>query len=177
MQTVGAARATDELVALSHVPVEILRWPEERERDAVLASEGRLRLLLVDPYATPPARWDPSMDWIRLPAPDEDVWRRVAALQGRQRRVPPRLDEYGLLWRDRTWVSLSRVEALVFGVLLERHGRVCSRERLARTAWPDGGATEHALNAYIKRIRRRIEPLGLAVHTVRRRGYFLELDP
>jgi DNA-binding response OmpR family regulator len=37
--------------------------------------------------------------------------------------------------------------------------------------------SEHSLNAYIKRLRKRIDPLGLAINTVRRRGYFLEIDP
>jgi hypothetical protein len=163
---------------LSRVAVEIVRWPEEIDRASALAGEGRLRLLLVAPAATPPGHWDPAMDWIRLPADDEDIWRRVAGLQRRvEQRPSPRLDDWGVLWREPAWVSLAPTEARILAILLEKPGRVCSRERLARTAWPDGPAGEHGLNAYIKRVRRRILPLDVAIHTVRRRGYFLEVDP
>jgi DNA-binding response OmpR family regulator len=60
---------------------------------------------------------------------------------------------------------------------LEKPGRVFSRERLERSAWPGGAGNAHSLTAYIKRLRRRIEPLGLAIRTVRQRGYFVEVDP
>ncbi len=139
MNTFGSAPATDGLVALNGVPVAILRWPEEVDRDRVLAREGRLRLLLVAAGAAAPSEWDAFTDWIRLPAADEDIWNRVAGLQRRVRRVPfPRLDEYGVLWRDSEWVCLSPLEARLFAVLLEKPGNVCSRQSLSRSAWPDG---------------------------------------
>jgi hypothetical protein len=176
--TVRDATTAAGLVSTHGMSVEILRWPEELVRDAALARQGRPRLLLVAPSAAPPSDWDPHTDWIRLPAADEDIWRRVAGLQDRLRQPsPPRLDEFGLVWRDRSWVSLSPVEARIFAVLLEKPGSVRSRTNLARSAWPDEHGNERALNAYIKRIRQRIRSLDLAIHTVRQRGYFLEIDP
>ncbi len=178
MLTAGIATPTDALVSAGHVPVELVHWPEELDRNRTLARTGQLRLLLVSATAAPPPDWDPFMDWIRLPAADVDIWRRVAGLQHRVRQLPePRLDEYGLLWRGSNWVGLAPIEARVFAVLLERPGCVSSRERLERAAWPDGVTSAHSLSAYIKRLRRRIEPLGLAIRTVRQRGYFVEIDP
>jgi DNA-binding response OmpR family regulator len=93
------------------------------------------------------------------------------------RRLPlPRLDEYGVLWRDPSWVSLSPIEGQILATLLEKPGVVCSRETLARNAWPDGVQSCRSVDMCVKRLRRRIEPLGLAIRTVRQRGYFLELD-
>ena len=178
MQTTAIATATDALVSVSRVPVELVHWPEELDRNTTLAQLGQLRLLLVSPAAPPPPDWDPHMDWIRLPATDVDIWRRVAGLQYRVRQLPPPvLDEYGLLRRGDLWVSLAPIEARIFGVLLEKPGSVFGRERLERSAWPGGAGNSHSLTAYIKRLRRRIEPLGLAIRTVRQRGYFVEIDP
>jgi hypothetical protein len=177
MQT-AITTATDALVSTSPVPVELVRWPEERERNVALAQSGQLRLLLVAPLAAPPTDWDPAVDWIRLPADDLDIWRRVVGLQHRVRRLPPpTIDEYGLLRRGTAWVSLAPIEARILALLLEKPGSVCSRERLERAAWPDGVGSAHSLTAYIKRVRRRIAALGLAIRTVRQRGYFLEIDP
>jgi len=104
----GIAAPSDALVALSTIPVEIVPWPNELEREAELARAGRLRLLLVPAHATPPSQWDPFMDWIHLPTTDEDIWSRVTALQLRvQTSPPPRLDDYGVLWRDQSWVSVA----------------------------------------------------------------------
>ncbi len=177
MQT-AIATASDALVSASPVPVELVHWPEELERNDALARAGQLRLLLVAPFTAPPTEWDPLMDWIRLPADDIDIWRRLAGLQHRVRLLPPpTLDEYGLLRRGAAWVSLAPIEARILAVLLEKPDCVFSRERLERSAWPDRVTNAHALTAYIKRLRRRIEPLGLAIRTVRQRGYFVEIDP
>jgi hypothetical protein len=178
MKSVGIATASDALRSFGHVPVEIVRWPEQLDRESTLALEGRLRLVLVPPEVTPPTTWDPRMDWIRLPATDEDVWRRVAGLQDRVRQLPqPELDEFGVLRRGHELVCLGHVAAQILGRLLDKPGAVCSRQRLARSAWPDCAGSAHALNAYIKRLRRQIAPLGLTIRTVRQRGYLLEIHP
>jgi hypothetical protein len=176
MLTPGIATATDALASVSAVPVELVRWPDEIDRNNDLTRSGHLRLLLVSPTAPPPPDCDPHMDWIRLPADEVDIWRRVVGLQDRVRQLPqPRLDEHGLLRRGSSWVGLAPIEARIFAVLLAKPGCVFGRERLERSAWPEGAKSVHALNAYIKRLRRRIEPLGLAIRTVRQRGYFVEV--
>jgi DNA-binding response OmpR family regulator len=58
--------------------------------------------------------------------------------------------------------------------LLDRFAAVVGREALARAGWPSGAPGRNALDVHILRIRRRLAPLGLAIRTVRSRGYLLE---
>jgi two-component system, OmpR family, response regulator len=156
--------------------VAVLYWPDERSRDDELGRAGVPRLLLVAPDAPPPLDWDRLVDWIRLPAENYDVWARVAMLQRRTtRRPPPRLDEYDVLWRGRDWVGLSRIEALIMRLLMERPGTVSSRRTIGAAGWPDGVPPDRAVDRHVNRLRRRIEPLDLVIHTVRQRGHFLEV--
>ena len=60
--------------------------------------------------------------------------------------------------------------------LLDRFGAVVSREQLAKTGWPRGAPGRNALDVHMLRLRRRIAPVGLAIKTVRSRGYLLEAD-
>jgi DNA-binding winged helix-turn-helix (wHTH) protein len=86
----------------------------------------------------------------------------------------PTIDEYDLLRRGDEWVALSSSEAVVVALLLERYGRVVGRDRLEAAVWPTAGAPPRSLlNQLMIRVRRRIEPLGLEVTTVRARGYLL----
>lgn len=141
-----------------------------------LRAAGVPRLLLVGPASAPPESTDPLEDWVRLPAEDRDVRARVATLESRAALggVRPSLDEDGLLrYRDH-WVSLSPVERLLAGALVERYGAVVGREALSKQAWPDGAPTRNALDVHILRLRRRIAELGLEIRTVRSRGYLLQ---
>lgn len=63
--------------------VELLHWPQDRERRAELNETNQLRLLLVQPSAAPPLIVDPFEDWVRLPADHGDVKARVESLQRR----------------------------------------------------------------------------------------------
>ncbi|MCU1485849.1 MAG: transcriptional regulator [Actinomycetia bacterium] len=86
----------------------------------------------------------------------------------------PTMDEYDLLHHGHEWVALSASEAAVVTLLLERYGRVVGRDRLEAAVWPTVGAPPRSmLNQLMIRVRRRIEPLGLEVTTVRGRGYLL----
>ena len=60
--------------------------------------------------------------------------------------------------------------------LLERMGAVVSRDQLAKSGWPRGAPGRNALDVHMLRLRRRIAPVGLAIKTVRSRGYLLEAD-
>jgi DNA-binding response OmpR family regulator len=66
------------------------------------------------------------------------------------------------------------VERTLAGALTERLGAVVGREPLAQRAWPGGLPTRNALDVHMLRLRRRLEPLGLEVRTVRSRGYVLQ---
>ena len=66
--------------------------------------------------------------------------------------------------------------AFLMSALLERMGAVVSREQLAKSGWPRGAPGRNALDVHMLRLRRRIAPVGLAIKTVRSRGYLLEAD-
>jgi DNA-binding response OmpR family regulator len=157
--------------------VSVLRWPADAERRRVLAHAGQPRLLLVDPDARPPVSEDCLEDWIRVPAREEDVQTRIDGLRHRYRQHQsslPLLDPDGVLRFADRWVSLPPVEARLMSALVERFGTVVGRDQLARAGWPDGAPGRNALDVHVLRLRRRIEPLGLVIKTVRSRGYLLE---
>lgn len=86
----------------------------------------------------------------------------------------PALDVDGVLRLDRDWVPLPPVEARITAALLRRYGAVVGRDILARAGWPSGAPGRNALDVHVLRLRRRLAPLGLAIRTVRSRGYLLE---
>jgi DNA-binding response OmpR family regulator len=159
--------------------VVLLRWPAEEERRVRLEQEGVPRLLLVERQAAPPAVVDAFEDWIRMPADDVDLQARVAALDSRQRvghGTEPTLDDDGVLRARGGWAALPPVEGRLTRAMLERYGAVVSRDALARAGWPDGSPGRNALDVHVLRLRRRVAPLGLAIRTVRSRGYLMEPD-
>ena len=138
---------------------------------------GQARLLLVEDGQPPPALVDCLEDWIRVPAPEEDVRARVDALAARSQAHEeklPGIDANGVLRFDGHWVSLPPLEARLTATLLERFGAVVGRETLIRAVWPGQAPGRNALDVHILRLRRRLVPLGLAIRTVRSRGYLLE---
>ena len=160
------------------VDVVHLRWPAERGRRERLRSERQPRLLLVEEGATPPDAADCFEDWIRLPALDVDLRARAESLVARCQHhlgILPTL-EGGVLRVGDGWVSLSPLEARLTALLIKRMGAVVSREALARAGWPAGAGARNTLDVHLARLRRRLSPVGLSVHTVRSRGYLLELS-
>jgi DNA-binding response OmpR family regulator len=157
--------------------VVILYWPEERARADELAKTGCARLLLVAPGVDPPQDRDERTDGLRLPAERSEISDRVAALRRRLASPDePYLDSFGVLHRGERWVSLPPIEERIADVLLVRAGRVAGRRMLARVAWPDGAPNDRAIDSRMMLLRRRITPLGLHIHTVRRQGFLLEID-
>jgi hypothetical protein len=65
------------------------------------------------------------------------------------------------------------VEWRLVAALLDRAGYLVPREELTKAGWPDRVVSESALNVTVKRVRRRLAPLGLSVTTVRDRGFVL----
>jgi DNA-binding response OmpR family regulator len=157
--------------------VVLVRWPVERDRREELQEQQRPRLLLVDEQAPPPVTSDLFEDWVRLPADEADVRARVQSLEARVEEfgpMVPTLDGDGLLRFGGAWVSIPPVEARLVAALLDRFGTVVGRDVLTRAGWPDKEPGRNALDVHVLRLRRRIEGLGLAVRTVRSRGYLLE---
>jgi len=159
------------------VDVVLLRWPAEAARRAQLVNSQQPRLLLLDDGVLPPDPPDCLEDWIRVPASEVDVHARVASLAtraGLHVSAEPTLDHDGVLRYWGSWVPLPPVEARLTTAMLARFGGVVSRDSLARAGWPDGAPGRNALDVHVLRLRRRINPLGLAIRTVRSRGYLLE---
>lgn len=155
--------------------VSILRWPEDADGVELLRLLGTPRLLLVAPDAAAPETTDCCEDWVRLPATDDDVRIRAAAVAARAVLHTPRPDVLGdgrIVFRDR-WVPLSQIEEAFLGALAANFGSVVPRSELL-AACPDRSMTPNAIRVHVMRMRRRISPLGLVVRTVHGRGYVLE---
>jgi DNA-binding response OmpR family regulator len=171
--------------------VTMLRWPEEESRRTRISEAGEPRLLLVPDGEEPPQVADCLEDWIRVPAAENEVRARVDALAVRSQAhhtagdhngdepVPagPVLDDFGVLRLNGSWVALPPLEARLAEALLERFGAVTSRELLIRAGWPTGAPGRNALDVHVLRLRRRLGPVGLAIRTVRSRGYLMEPAP
>ncbi|HUP69310.1 MAG TPA: helix-turn-helix domain-containing protein [Acidimicrobiales bacterium] len=157
--------------------VVMLRWPVESSRRAALAAAHAPRLLLVEGGSPAPEAEDCLEDWLRVPASEEDLRARAEALSLRARAhisSVPVLDPDGLLRFGSRWVPLPPVEVRLMGALLDRFGTVVHRDALAQAGWPEGAPGRNALDVHVLRLRRRLEPVSLAIRTIRSRGYLLE---
>lgn len=154
-----------------------MRWPLEAERRQRLVETEVPRLLLVEDGQPPPAPRDCLEDWVRVPVSELEMRARVAALEMRSSRHSthhPEMDDDGVLRFAGEWVSLPPVEARLTRALLDRYGAVVGRDALARAGWPEGSPGRNALDVHVLRLRRRLSTVGLAIRTVRSRGYLLE---
>lgn len=159
--------------------VEHLRWPSQAAEREALAHRGMACLLLVEDNADAPATLGPLEDWLRVPAPARDITVRsdqLANRLGASRDVRPELDADGVLRVGDRWQAIPPVEGSLMAVLIDSFGSVVSRDDLVAAAWPGIEVARNALDVRILRLRRRVEPLGLAVRTIRSRGYLLEFE-
>ncbi|MFP5577771.1 MAG: winged helix-turn-helix domain-containing protein [Acidimicrobiia bacterium] len=157
--------------------VTIVRWPDERSLREDLAKSGRARLLLVEADAAPPIASDPLEDWVRTPCGELDVRARMEGLRLRLAKtleLVPELDADGVIRYGDRWAPLPPVEARLTSELVRRFGAVVSRDDLAAAGWPGAAPGRNALDVHMLRLRRRLEPVRLAIRTVRSRGYLLE---
>jgi len=152
--------------------VVVLHWPREAEVRERLRALGAPRLLLADPAHPLPLADDPDEDWMFASGDDDELGRRVRALERRPRTRPvpdaPWIDSDDLLRYDGSWVALAPGEAEVMRVLLRRMGTCVATDDLA----PDPDRRS-SLRGRLKRLRQRIRPLGLVITTVRSRGVVL----
>jgi DNA-binding response OmpR family regulator len=161
----------------------VLRWPAEQPARELLRGQGRPRLLVVDEGSDLPVPSDCLEDFVRSPSDEQELKVRLEALALRASNLVgapldgdglPTLDGDGVLRYGGGWAPLPPVEARLTGALLERYGAVVSRDVLARAGWPGGAPGRNALDVHVLRLRRRLVPVGLAIRTVRSRGYLLE---
>jgi DNA-binding response OmpR family regulator len=157
--------------------VALVRWPSEATRLAALRERGVPRLLVLDRETAPPDALDVLEDWVRQPISEADVRARIdnlARRAGGDTASPPEIDADGVVRYRGRWASLPPVEARIATALAQRFGGVVQREVLTAAGWPDDAPSRNALDVHVLRLRRRLEPLGLVIRTVRSRGYLLE---
>ena len=101
----------------------------------------------------------------------------LALRASRHQHAMPHLEEDGSLCMGTDRVQLPPIESRLAGELIENYGRVVGGPRLLRAGWPQGGSSRNNLDVQLHRLRKRIQPLGLHIRTVRRRGWVLEVGP
>ena len=74
-------------------------------------------------------------------------------------------------------MQLSPREYAVLELLLIQAGKVVCKDRLAQRLSSEGDSlADNAIEVYIHRVRKRIEPYGMVIRTLRGLGYMLEVD-
>ena len=75
-------------------------------------------------------------------------------------------------------IELTRAEFMVLATLIERCGKVVSKSQLFERLYDwEANANQSAVEVYISRVRKKIEPAGASVRVVRGLGYLLEQGP
>ncbi len=156
----------------------IVHWPDPSGTLSVLRARRQPRLVLVPHGVAPPPTFDELEDWLWVPADERDLYSRLQRLEARARSLPVDLDALTLtadsvLTDGNRSLTLPPVEAALVGCLLGRPQGVRTRTELRTAAWGDAPRTARSLDSRILALRRRIAPLGLAVHAVRGRGFVL----
>jgi len=78
---------------------------------------------------------------------------------------------------DEQPLMLSAREYGVLEILLMQAGKVVSKDRIAQRLSADGDVlADNAIEVYIHRVRKRIEPFQVVIRTIRGLGYLLEKD-
>ncbi len=161
----------------------MVRWPHDEQRRRELAARRVPRLLVVEDDVPAPEGDDCLEDWVRMPVGDADIGARARTLARRRdhHRAAhqagaglPSLDGDGVLRAGDHWAPLPPVEARLMREFIRRFGAVVSRSQLAAAGWPAQAPGRNVLDVHVLRLRRRIDPLGLAIRTVRARGYLME---
>lgn len=122
-------------------------------------------------------------DYLAKPFDLPELEARVRALLRRGSNSTPFL-EHGLLrfdtvgrrvFHDRKPVDLSARELAVLELLLMREGRVVSKEQIVNHLYGWGDEVgANAIEVYVYRLRKKLEPLGCEIRTVRGMGYLMD---
>ncbi len=127
-------------------------------------------------------------DYVTKPFSVKELMLRVKALL-RRTGVPGDavVAEFGILKVDRgahrVWVggreiSLTVLEFGLLTTLLERRGRVQTRDRLLNDVWDiHADVTTRTVDTHVKRLREKLEEAGQYVETVRGVGYRFRENP
>ena len=117
-------------------------------------------------------------DWIRVPADERDLIHRAQRLSRWVAHLASEqlvLDRSRIVHRGGAAMMLSELEATLLEEFLS--GSVLmSRAQLEHAVWPDGAPSARSLDNLMFRLRGHLEVLGVAVRSVRGRGFVLEVD-
>ncbi|WP_151734285.1 response regulator transcription factor ['Paenibacillus yunnanensis' Narsing Rao et al. 2020] len=84
-----------------------------------------------------------------------------------------------VLTRGGEKVDLSHTEAKILDELMQKNGRVVTRDRLLEKIWDDQAfVDDNTLNVYVTRVRKKLAALGIqdGLQTVRGQGYRLQAN-
>ena len=122
-------------------------------------------------------------DYVTKPYSPRELCLRVRAIlrRGRPAETPAaRLEKHGLLidferhqclYGERE-ITPTAKEFLLLAALMQRPGRVLTRERLLEEVWGDGIAVTHrTVDTHMKRLREKLGDAGDLIDTVRGVGY------
>jgi two-component system, OmpR family, response regulator len=122
-------------------------------------------------------------DYLAKPFDLPELEARVRALLRRGTAATPVL-QHGLLrfdtvgrrvFHDKKAIELSPRELAVQELLLLREGRVVSKEHIVNHLYGWGDEVgANAIEVYVYRLRKKLEPLGCEIRTVRGMGYLVE---
>jgi two-component system OmpR family response regulator len=123
-------------------------------------------------------------DYVLKPFDFEELEARIQALLRRTESERAGYLEAGVLRLDKRSrqayfqnepLSLSSREVAVLELLMGRYGRVVSKDQLAEhLTGLEEEIGQNAVEVYVHRLRKKLEPFGISVRTLRGLGYLLE---
>ncbi|WP_018150562.1 response regulator transcription factor [Leeia oryzae] len=124
-------------------------------------------------------------DYLTKPFEFPELEARLRALLRRSQILPPSVQQLGKLkldraaqrvWYDTVPLDLSARELAVLDILISQRDKVVTKEQIAGEL-ADDSTVDVGLNAievYIHRLRKKLEPCKVNIRTVRGLGYLLE---
>jgi len=159
--------------------VTVLRWPQERELREALRARGVARLLMVEKGTSPPIDTDVLEDWASTTADASEIEARLATLEVRASQLTrelPTIGEHDDVVRfGGRWIALGAVEASIARLLIEQLGSLVTRETIEAVAWQGRSVRANTTDRQLHRLRGHLGEIGLELHTVRGKGYVLEV--
>ncbi|MCP8969338.1 response regulator transcription factor [Ectobacillus ponti] len=162
-----------QIRAVSNCPILFLS-ARDSSMDQVMAIENG-----ADDYMTKPFHYELALAKVK------SLLRRVYGSYAQGMRNERTIELSGLiLYPERLLLSfknqtaeLSHTESKLLQELMERSGRVVSRDRLLERIWDDQNfIDDNTLSVYVARVRKKLKDLGLedSIDTVRGVGYMLK---
>jgi len=126
-------------------------------------------------------------DYLAKPFQLAELEARVRALTRRGAAGAPTLLKHGALSYDQVgkvahvngdMLELSARELALLEILIQRPGRMVSKEQLVDhlCQWGEEVST-NAIEVYVHRLRKKLEPSHVRISTVRGLGYFMDRNP